>query len=208
MTRARDLVVSVAALLVLWPLLLLLAILVRLDSPGPALFRQERVGLNGRLLRIHKFRTMRTASVGLAVTADNDPRITRMGRWLRATKLDELPQLVDVISGDMSLVGPRPEVPRYVALWPADLRPVILSVRPGITDPATVLLRSEAAILAASDDPERTYVEDLLPLKAHAYAKYVSTRSFFGDVRILLATLKAIAVPASSAGLPKDLGAR
>lgn len=208
MIRARDVAVSCLALVVLWPLLLVLAILVRLDSPGPALFRQERVGLNGRPFRIHKFRSMRTASVGPAVTADNDARITRVGRWLRATKLDELPQLLNVISGDMSLVGPRPEVPRYVALWPAELRPIILSVRPGITDPATVLLRSEASILARSQDPERTYVEELLPPKAEAYVSYVRTRSFLGDIKILLATLKAIVDPAPSAGLPKDLGAR
>lgn len=205
--RARDLLVAGVSLAVLWPVLLVLAIMVRLDSAGPALYRQERVGLNGRLVRIHKFRSMRTGSVGPAVTADSDPRITRVGRWLRTSKLDELPQLFDVLTGVMSLVGPRPEVPHYVELWPADLRPLILSVRPGITDPATVLLRSEGTILANSSDPERTYVDVLLPMKARAYADYVRTRTFRGDLRIVLATVKAIVDPAPS-GLPKDLGKR
>lgn len=204
MTRARDLIVAAAALAVLWPLLLVLAILIRLDSPGPALYRQERVGLHGRPFRIHKFRSMRAGAAGLAVTAAGDPRVTRVGRWLRASKLDELPQLFDVLRGEMSLVGPRPEVPRYAALWPADLRAVILSVRPGLTDPATVLLRSEASILARSPDPERTYVEELLPMKAQAYATYVRTRSFGGDLKVVLATLKALVDPVPGAGLPKD----
>lgn len=208
MIRARDIVVAALALVVLSPLLLAIAVLVRLDSPGPALYRQERVGRHGRPFRIHKFRSMRTGSDGLAVTADGDERITRVGRWLRATKLDELPQLLDVLGGAMSLVGPRPEVARFVDLWPAELRPVILSVRPGITDPATVLLRSEATILAQSSDPERTYIEELLPLKAKAYATYVRTRSFLGDIKVVFATLNVIVRPGRNTRLPKDLQTR
>ena len=208
MTRIRDIVVAALMLLVLSPFLLILAVLIRLDSPGPALYRQERVGLHGRPFRIHKFRSMRTGAVGLSVTTVDDPRVTRLGRWLRAAKLDELPQLIDVLLGAMGLVGPRPEVPRYVDLWPPDLRPVILSVRPGITDPATVLLRSEGEILAHSPDPERTYVEELLPLKAQAYVSYVRSRSLVGDIKIMLATFKAIIHPAPSARLPKDLETR
>jgi len=166
------------------------------------------VGWRGKPFRIHKFRSMRTGAVGLSVTTGDDPRVTRSGRWLRAAKLDELPQLIDVLLGAMSLVGPRPEVPRYVELWPPDLRPVILSVRPGITDPATVLLRSEGEILAHSPDPERTYVEELLPLKAQAYVSYVRSRTPVGDIKIMLATFKAIIHPAPSARLPKDLETR
>ncbi len=205
MTRARDVVVAGLGLVLLSPLLLIIAVLVRLDSPGPALYRQVRVGLHGTPFRIHKFRSMATGGVGPAVTASDDPRITRVGRWLRASKLDELPQLIDVLRGKMSLVGPRPEDPRYVDHWPSDLRPEILSVRPGITDPATVLLRNEAEILAQSPDPERTYVEELLPLKAQAYLSYVRNRSFVGDISVILATLQAIILPTPNARLPKDL---
>ena len=208
MTRIRDIVVAALMLLVLSPFLLILVVLIRLDSPGPALYRQVRVGLHGKPFRIHKFRSMRTGAVGLSVTTGDDPRVTRSGRWLRAAKLDELPQLIDVLLGAMSLVGPRPEVPRYVDLWPPDLRPVILSVRPGITDPATVLLRSEGEILVHSPDPERTYVEELLPLKAQAYVSYVRSRTPVGDIKIMLATFKAITHPAPSARLPKDLETR
>lgn len=208
MTRVVDVVVAAVMLVLLSPVLLVLAVLIRVDSPGPALFRQERVGLHGKHFRIHKLRTMRTGSVGAAVTSGDDPRVTRPGRWLRASKLDELPQLVDVLLGDMSLVGPRPEVPFYVELWPEDLRPVILSVRPGITDPATVVLRSEGRMLARSSDPERTYIEELLPMKARAYARYVRGRTLVGDIGIMLATIRAIIRPALADALPRDQGTR
>lgn len=205
MTRARDIVVAALGLILLAPLLLLIAVLVRLDSPGPAMYRQVRVGLHGAPFRIHKFRSMAAGAAGPGVTASGDPRITRVGRWLRASKLDELPQLIDVLSGTMSLVGPRPEDPRYVEAWPPEMRPEILSVRPGITDPATVLLRNEAEILARSADPERTYVVELLPLKAQAYLSYVRTRTFAGDIKVILATLNAILSPTPDTRLPKDL---
>ena len=203
--RVRDVLSSAIGLLLLAPLFLVIAVAIRMDSPGPVFFRQTRVGLHGRHFRITKFRSMRVDEAGPSVSTAVDPRITRVGRILRRTKVDELPQLVDVLRGDMSLVGPRPEVPHYVAHWPADLRPIILSVRPGITDPATVYLRSEADILAHSPDPERTYVEEFLPLKAQAYVIYVHTRSFMGDLRTVLATLRAIVLPASSAQLSPDL---
>lgn len=192
MIRARDLALSSAALVVLSPVLAAISVAVRLDSPGPVIFRQQRIGRGGRPFTMHKFRTMHVGAGGPAVTAATDQRITRAGRILRATKLDELPQLYDVLRGEMALVGPRPEVAQYVQLWPGDLRPVILSVRPGITDPATSILRHEADVLARSDDPERTYVEVLLPAKARAYAEYVQKRSFWGDVAILWQTLWAV----------------
>lgn len=192
MTRLRDVVASGLGLVLLSPLLLAVALAIRLDSPGPVFFRQTRVGLHGRHFRIHKFRTMRFDAAGPAVSATGDARVTRVGRLLRRTKIDELPQLLDVLRGEMSLVGPRPEVPHYVSLWPEDLRPVILSVRPGITDPATVQLRDEADILAQAQDPERVYIEKLLPLKAQEYARYVRTRSFAGDLETIAATLAAV----------------
>lgn len=151
--RVRDVVIAGAALIVLSPVLVIVAAAVKADSPGPAMFRQRRIGRHGESFEIHKFRTMRTDGDGLAITSSNDPRVTRVGHILRASKIDELPQLWDVVRGKMSLVGPRPEVAHYVKHWPAHLRRVILTVRPGITDPATVILRSESDLLAAADDP-------------------------------------------------------
>ncbi|HMT63404.1 MAG TPA: sugar transferase, partial [Ottowia sp.] len=167
---------------------------VRLDSAGPALFRQQRVGRHGRLFHIHKFRTMRVRSsqAGPLITVAGDARVTRAGRWLRRTKLDELPQLLDVIRGDMSLVGPRPEVPRYMALYPDEARRLILSVRPGVTDRATIEFRDEERLLAAASDPERAYVEQVMPIKQRYYLDYVARRSLAGDVGILIDTLRAV----------------
>ena len=191
--RVMDLVLTVLALPLALPLMALLALWVRLDSPGPALFRQQRVGLGGRLFRIHKFRTMRLHDAsGPQLTAAGDARITRAGRWLRRTKLDELPQLIDVLKGDMSLVGPRPEVPRYMALYPDDVRQRILSVRPGITDRAAIEFRDEERLLAASDDPEQTYVQAIMPVKQRYYIDYVERHSVVGDLRILLDTALAV----------------
>jgi len=194
--RAFDLVLSLAGLVLLSPLLLAIAVWIRLDSPGPVIFRQERVGRGGVPFRMHKFRTMRHASPGREgpqITVGPDPRITRAGARLRGAKLDELPQLVDVLLGRMSLVGPRPEVPRYVALYPAALREVVLSVRPGLTDLASIEFRDEAALLAHARDPEREYVEVVMPRKLALAARYVRTRTLALDVAILWRTLRAIA---------------
>ena len=204
-SRLRDVLGAAVGLVLCSPILAVTGVAIRLESPGPVFFRQRRVGRHGSTFHIHKFRTMTTGTTGPAVTSATDPRITRLGRILRRTKLDELPQLIDVLRGDMSLVGPRPELPRYVDLWDPILRATILSVRPGITDPVTVLLRDEDRILAGSDDPERTYVEELLPLKARAYAEYVQTRSFWGDLGILVATLAAIVPRTPGAGTPSPV---
>ena len=158
--RAFDVVVAALGLLLLAPLLLAIGLWIKLDSRGPVFFRQTRIGRFGVPFRIHKFRTMvaEAPALGPPITAGrHDPRITRAGRVLRAAKLDELPQLLDVLAGTMSLVGPRPEVPRYVALYPQALRERVLSVRPGITDPASIAYRDEAALLAAAapDEAER-----------------------------------------------------
>lgn len=207
MTRLRDVVASGLGLVLLSPLLLVVALAIRLDSPGPVLFRQTRVGLHGRHFRIHKFRTMRVDAAGPAVSATGDARVTRVGRLLRRTKIDELPQLLDVLRGEMSLVGPRPEVPHYVSLWPEDLRPVILSVRPGITDPVTVSLRNESELLVNAQDPEIFYVQELLPVKVLRYAEYVEERSFGGDLRVIWDTIGAIIIPRSGRVKRSETGA-
>ena len=191
--RLFDWVMSSLGLLALGPLLILIALVVKLDSPGPVFFRQERVGRFGVPFRIHKFRTMRvTDGTGPLVTASHDARITRVGRWLRRTKLDELPQLIDVLNGDMSLVGPRPEVPRYMALYAEPVRQQILSLRPGITDRAAIEFRDEERLLAAAADPERAYVEQVMPIKQRYYLDYVAQRSLAGDLRILWDTARAL----------------
>lgn len=188
-----DLLLTVPALVLLSPLLILIAVWVRADSPGPALFRQQRVGRGGRLFRIHKFRTMRVHDgTGPQVTVAGDARVTRAGRWLRRTKLDELPQLIDVLKGDMSLVGPRPEVPHYMALYPAEARAQILSVRPGITDRAAIEFKDEERILAGAADPAAAYVAHIMPIKQRYYLAYVARHSVAGDVRILWDTFRAL----------------
>ena len=190
--RVFDLVSSVIGLVVLSPVLVVVSLLVWLGDRGPVFFRQERVSRGGRLFRIHKFRTMRVANSGSQVTSADDDRITPLGKVLRKTKLDELPQLIDVALGDMSLVGPRPEVPRYVAMWGDEARAEILSVRPGITDPAAIAYRNEQDELAAAEDPEAHYTQVILPRKVAMYRDYVRNRSFTGDIKVILGTLAAV----------------
>jgi len=192
--RMFDVAVAACGLVVLAPLVLALAVWIRLDSPGPALFRQERVGRGGKTFRIHKFRTMRDGPIGTgpAITVGADPRITRAGAFLRRHKLDELPQLIDVLRGDMSLVGPRPELPRYVAGYPPALRDKVLSVRPGITDVASIEFRNEAELLARAADPDREYREVVLPAKLRLAAAYVDGATLASDLRVIGRTLKAL----------------
>ena len=191
--RGFDLLLAAPALLLALPLMGLIALAIRLDSRGPVFFRQTRVGRGGRLFRIHKFRTMHPHDgAGPQLTAAHDARITRVGRWLRRSKLDELPQLIDVLAGHMSLVGPRPEVPRYMALYAPEVRARILSVRPGITDRAAIAFRDEERLLAAAPDPERVYVEQIMPIKQRYYLDYVAQRSLRGDLRILWDTARAV----------------
>ena len=191
--RAFDLVGAVLALLLLSPLMLLVALWVKLDSPGAVFYRQERVGRFGVHFRIHKFRTMREGAGGLQITVGEDPRITRAGRFLRRTRLDELPQFIDVLQGTMSLVGPRPEVPRYVALYPPALRERALAVRPGITDPSSLDFIDEAALLARAADPEREYVEVILPAKLKRAAEYAEQATLWSDLKVMWRTLKVLA---------------
>ncbi len=188
--RAFDIALAALGLLTFSPLLLCVALWVKLDSPGPVLFRQERVGRAGRVFRIHKFRTMQqdAPSHGLALTVGRDVRITPAGQTLRRYRLDELPQLWDVLKGDMSLVGPRPEVPRYVAHYPTALRERVLAVRPGITDPAALAHLDEASLLAQAVDPEREYIEVILPKKLATQAAYAEHATLASDLRVIAQT--------------------
>lgn len=186
--RAFDMLVSGLLLVLLSPLLIAVAVWVRMDSPGPALFRQQRVGRGGRPFTIHKFRTMRVDAGGLGITVGMDARITAAGHWLRRLKLDELPQLWDVLRGAMSLVGPRPDLPQYVALYPAQLREAVLAVRPGITDPASLAFRDEAEQLARAADPEREYLQRILPAKLRLSADYARRATLWTDLRLIART--------------------
>jgi lipopolysaccharide/colanic/teichoic acid biosynthesis glycosyltransferase len=185
--RAFDVLFSMCALLALGPVLLAVALWVKLDSVGPVFFRQRRVGLCGREFLIYKFRTMRTDAEahGPQITVGADGRITRSGAYLRKYKIDEIPQFLNVLIGDMSVVGPRPEVPRYVALYPKRTREIVLSVRPGITDLASVKYRDENTLLERSTDPEKTYVDEVMPAKLGYCERYVRERTFAGDLRII-----------------------
>ena len=194
--RSVDVALSAVGLILLMPVGAVVAVLVKRDSPGPVLFVQARLGRNGAPFRLLKFRTMRVSRAGAQVTATGDPRVTELGRRLRASKLDELPQLVNVLLGDMSLVGPRPEVTQYARHWTAPQKQVILSVRPGITDPVTLSLRREEQLLAASQDPEGFYVRTLLPEKASRYVDYVRGRSIRSDASVFARTVIALVLPA------------
>ena len=193
--RLFDLLGAALALLLLLPLLLAIALWIKLDSKGPALFRQQRVGRHGREFAIHKFRTMVADAPerGLQITIGDDPRITTAGTFLRRSKLDELPQLIDVLAGHMSLVGPRPEVPAYVAHYPAELRDKVLAVRPGITDPVSLELADESERLGRAAEPEREYVEVMLPRKLHASVAYAERATLWTDLWIIGRTLARLA---------------
>ena len=187
--RGFDLIVAALLLIVLSPILITIAVLIRIRDGSPVLFRQERVGRHGVAFRVLKFRTMRSTP-GAQVTIQGDTRITRVGRRLRAHRLDELPQLINVLTGDMSLVGPRPELARYVSLFPEEYRQ-ILTLRPGITGPASVEFRNESELLAAYPDPERAYVEVILPQKIALALDYLRERSMLVDLKILGRTVRA-----------------
>jgi lipopolysaccharide/colanic/teichoic acid biosynthesis glycosyltransferase len=191
-----EVIVCLAALVFCAPLLVIAAVAIRLTSPGPVLFRHQRMGRNGRPFAMLKFRTMRDAAGGPAITSKGDTRVTAVGKVLRKTKIDELPELWNVVRGDMSLVGPRPEAVQYVdpssAVWNDVLR-----VRPGITDPITLRLRNEEELLAAAGaDHEAFYRNHLLPYKLRGYRDYIAGRTWKRDVVVLWLTLLAVAFPA------------
>ena len=191
--RVMDIAISAAALCVLWPVFLLIALAIVIDDPGPVFYRQVRVGRGGRPFRIFKFRTMVVDAdkKGLSITVGRDSRITRVGAFLRKTKLDELAQLLNVLYGQMSFVGPRPEVPRYVELYTPYQRQVLL-VRPGITDYASIAYRNENDLLAGADDPEKMYIETIMPDKIELNMKYLREISPLADLRLILKTVIAV----------------
>jgi len=191
-SRILDLSVSLAGLVLGLPFWLLIALAIKLSSPGPVLFRQDRVGRNGQLFQILKFRTMRTdpsAASCLLTVGERDPRVTRLGALLRRCKLDEVPQLINVLRGEMSLVGPRPEVPCYVRL-DDELQREVLSVRPGLTDPASIVFRNESELLSKADDPERYYREKILPRKLALSRAYLRRRNPRTDMGLIAKTLQ------------------
>lgn len=191
--RSFDIVFSLFFLILLFPVFIIISIWITLDSKGPIFYRQLRVGLKRSNFHLYKFRSMKIDSdkLGLLTVGNRDPRITRSGMFIRKYKIDELPQLINVLFGDMSIVGPRPEVPKYVALYSSDQLKV-LSVKPGISDFASIHYRNENEILSQVADPEKFYVEQILPEKLKMNLDYIKNQSFKTDLRIIFATLKAI----------------
>ena len=191
--RIFDIIASATGLVIFSPLMLVIAYLIKREDGGPVFYRGVRVGRYGKPFRIYKFRTMvvNAEKVGGPSTADDDPRITRIGKVLRKYKLDELPQLINVLKGEMSIVGPRPEVQFYVDMFTEEER-AILSVRPGITDWASLWNPDEGAILAGSPDPEKTYMEKIRPTKIKLQLKYVKERSFWVDLKIIALTILTV----------------
>jgi lipopolysaccharide/colanic/teichoic acid biosynthesis glycosyltransferase len=188
--RTIDFGVALAGLIVLFPFLLIVAALIKFDSPGPVFYRQERVGLQGKLFKVFKFRSMKTDSdkSTLITIGQRDPRITTMGYFLRKLKIDELPQLINVLKGEMSLVGPRPEVEKFVKLYnPDQVR--VLSVKPGITDYASIKFRNENKLLEGKPDPIEFYVNEIMPEKLRLNLKYIDSQSLLTDIRIISKTL-------------------
>lgn len=192
--RCFDILCSLLGLVVLTPLFILIMILIKTTSKGPIFFRQIRAGQYGHEFLIHKFRTMvlDAENIGPQITIGHDPRITSIGQFLRRTKLDELPQLIDVLVGNMSLVGPRPEVLEYVNTYQKEIKDVVLSVRPGITDWASIKMIDENLLLASAQNPQQLYMDKILPQKLAYAVKYVNTRTFLTDLVIICITVSKI----------------
>ena len=190
--RAFDLVASLVMLVILLPVFLILAIAIKIDSPGPVFYRQERVTQYGKRFRIHKFRTMvQNADKGLQVTVNNDSRITRVGKFIRGCRLDEIAQLFDVIAGNVTLVGVRPESPKYVAAYSDEMMATLL-LPAGVTNLACIYYKDEAKLLEESDDADKTYVEKILPGKMYYNLKGLAKFSFWGDIKIMFMTVFAV----------------
>ena len=193
MKRVFDIIASGLGLLVLCPLFLIIAVWIKIDSSGPVFYRQVRVGRNNKDFRIFKFRSMRVGSDkgSLVTIGGRDPRVTRSGYYIRKFKLDELPQLINVFVGDMSLVGPRPEVRHYVDYWTEEQMHV-LDVRPGITDPASIKFRNENELMEQAEDPEDYYINVIMQEKLKLYLEYVNHHSFWGDIKLIFQTFVVI----------------
>jgi len=191
--RSFDIFFSFFGLIILSPLFLLIFVMVKTDSKGPVIYKQTRVGKNGKDFSVLKFRSMKqdSESKGLLTVGGNDPRITKTGYFIRKYKLDELPQLINVLKGDMSFVGPRPEVRKYVLLYD-EVQKKVLDVNPGITDVASIKYRNENEMLEGSDDPESFYIKEIMPVKLKMNLEYINDRSFFKDIKVILNTLKTV----------------
>lgn len=190
--RLFDVLSSLTVLFLLFPVFILVSLLIVLDSKGGVFYKQIRVGKNQKHFKLFKFRTMRPNSDKIQITVGHrDPRVTRVGYFLRKYKLDEIPQLINIIKGEMSVVGPRPEVPKYVNQYNDDQKRV-LSVKPGLTDYASLQFVDESEILAQSDDPEKTYTREILPQKLNLALKYIDERSFWSDIKLIFKTLARI----------------
>lgn len=188
--RIFDFTCSLIGLIILSPFFLIIAIAIKMDSKGPVFFKQKRIGKNGNPFEIYKFRTMvvDAESLGKQITVGEDPRVTRIGSFLRKYKLDEFPQLINVLIGDMSLVGPRPEVPRYVKVY-NDVQRKVLLVKPGITDYASIEFRNENDILGKSNNPEEEYIKTIMPTKLDLNLKYIDEMSFLHDIKLIFQTI-------------------
>jgi lipopolysaccharide/colanic/teichoic acid biosynthesis glycosyltransferase len=199
--RLFDICFSLVVLVVTAPLLLIIAVAIKLDSPGPVFFKQERIGLHSQPFTLYKFRTMvqNASQIGPEVTTRDDPRITRMGAFLRKWYLDEIPQFVNVLRGEMSVVGPRPETPRYVALYTPEERRV-LQAKPGMAGPATIAYRNEEALLAQQEKPDEHYVESMMRDRLRLDLRYVENQSFFYDLRVLFEMFRAALFASPDAG--------
>lgn len=193
MKRVFDFVVALSGLIILTPLFVLIGLLIKLNDKGPVFFKQKRVGKNGKLFMLYKFRSMKVPEFSEQGSFEpgNISRTTSIGKFLRRTKLDELPQLFNVLKGDMSLVGPRPEVEKWVAVYPERWK-LVLCVKPGITDNSSIVYRNEESLLADSEDPEKKYKEIILPRKLDLYEDYVINNSFFGDLKLIFKTIFSI----------------
>ncbi|MGC9331571.1 MAG: sugar transferase [Bacteroidales bacterium] len=191
--RLFDIIFSLISLIVCSPVFIILGIAICLDSPGGIIFKQQRVGENGKLFSIYKFRSMRTGSdkKGQLTVGSDDRRITKTGRFIRKYKLDELPQLINVLIGNMSVVGPRPEVPKYVSMYTDEQRKV-LQVKPGITDYASIEYSNENDLLASSTDPEKTYINEIMPDKLALNRKYIQEKNMITDIKILIKTVSRV----------------
>ncbi|MBE3658934.1 glycosyl transferase [Vibrio navarrensis] len=191
--RLFDLFLSFIGIFCLLPVFISVACWIKLDSPGPVFFRQTRVGYKGNPFRIHKFRTMKVQAESEGrLTIGNDSRITRSGQFLRKSKIDELPQLIDVFLGNMSLVGPRPEVQEFIDCYPTDVKDKVLSVKPGITDRASIEMVDESDILGQYSDPKKAYIDVILPVKQTYYLQYVDNHTILDDIFIIFSTIKKI----------------
>ena len=190
--RIFDILSAIIVLVLLIPVFVILSIWILLDSKGGVFYSRIRVGKNGKLFKLHKFRSMRqNAEASGQLTIGNDNRVTKSGKFIRKTKLDEFPQLINIIKGEMSIVGPRPEVPRYVDLYTPDQRRV-LSVKPGLTDLASLEFISEQEILGKSNNPEKVYIEEIMPKKLELNLRYIDTMNFWLDIKLIFNTIRKI----------------